>query len=225
MPRPQRLDAAEITRRLQGLPGWELKDGKLHRGFAFPDFAEAFRFMTALAAEAERLQHHPEWCNVYNRVTMDLVTHDAGGHHRAGLRAGGPRAALAGRRAVTGRVAIVAGGTGALGQSVASQLPRGGSDRVHPLRRAGRARGATDTARRRRRATSRRARRRHRRGRLRRVCQGRPRRPRAGRRPRQRCRRLRGWRSRLDAARRMATHADAQPHARRHRQPGRAPRR
>ena len=79
MPRPQRLDAAEITRRLQGLPGWELKDGKLHRGFAFPDFAEAFRFMTALAADAERLQHHPEWCNVYNRVTMDLVTHDAGG--------------------------------------------------------------------------------------------------------------------------------------------------
>ena len=79
MPRPGKLDAAEIVRRLAGLPGWELKDGKLHRGFAFQDFADAFRFMTALADEAERLCHHPEWSNVYNRVTIDLVTHDAGG--------------------------------------------------------------------------------------------------------------------------------------------------
>ena len=79
MPRPEKLDAADIVRRLAGLSGWELKDGKLHRGFAFQDFAEAFRFMTALAAEAERLNHHPEWSNVYNRVVIDLVTHDAGG--------------------------------------------------------------------------------------------------------------------------------------------------
>ena len=79
MPRPEKLDPADVVRRLTGLPGWELKDGKLHRGFAFQDFAEAFRFMTALAAEAERLNHHPEWSNVYNRVVIDLVTHDAGG--------------------------------------------------------------------------------------------------------------------------------------------------
>ena len=79
MPRPQKLDAADVGRRLQDLSGWEIKDGKLHRGFVFPDFAEAFRFMTAVAAEAERLNHHPEWSNVYNRVTVDLVTHDAGG--------------------------------------------------------------------------------------------------------------------------------------------------
>jgi 4a-hydroxytetrahydrobiopterin dehydratase len=79
MARPQKLDAAEIARRLPSLPGWELKDGKLHRQFVFPDFAKAFRFMTAVAAEAERLQHHPEWSNVYDRVTVDLVTHDAGG--------------------------------------------------------------------------------------------------------------------------------------------------
>ena len=79
MARPQRLEAAEIARRLPGLPGWAVEDGKLHRQFTFPDFATAFRFMTAVAAEAERLQHHPEWCNVYNRVTVDLVTHDAGG--------------------------------------------------------------------------------------------------------------------------------------------------
>ena len=79
MPRPETLDATEVTRRLRSLPGWELKDGTLHRGFVFPDFAEAFRFMTAVAAEAERLNHHPEWSNVYNRVTMNLVTHYAGG--------------------------------------------------------------------------------------------------------------------------------------------------
>lgn len=79
MPRPAKLESTDIAHRLQSLPGWEHKDGKLHRGFVFPDFAEAFRFMTGVAAEAERLQHHPEWSNVYNRVTMDLVTHDAGG--------------------------------------------------------------------------------------------------------------------------------------------------
>ena len=79
MPRPDKLAADDVGRRLQHLPGWELKNDKLHRGFVFPDFAEAFRFMTAVAAEAERLNHHPEWSNVYNRVTMDLVTHDAGG--------------------------------------------------------------------------------------------------------------------------------------------------
>jgi 4a-hydroxytetrahydrobiopterin dehydratase len=79
MPRPDKLDPAEIVRRLAGLPGWELVDGKLHRGFVFQDFAEAFGFMTAVAAEAERLGHHPDWSNVYNRVTIDLITHDAGG--------------------------------------------------------------------------------------------------------------------------------------------------
>ena len=79
MPRPGKLDLADIVRRLAGLPGWELTDGKLHRSFVFPDFVEAFGFMTAVAAEAERLGHHPDWSNVYNRVTIDLVTHDAGG--------------------------------------------------------------------------------------------------------------------------------------------------
>ena len=79
MPRPDKLDPADVAHRLAGLPGWELTDGKLRRGFVFQDFAEAFGFMTAVAAEAERLGHHPEWSNVYNRVTIDLVTHDAGG--------------------------------------------------------------------------------------------------------------------------------------------------
>jgi len=79
MARPPRLDAAEVARRLGDLPGWEIKDGKLHRDFTFSDFAEAFRFMTQVAAEAERLQHHPDWCNAYNRVRVDLLTHDVGG--------------------------------------------------------------------------------------------------------------------------------------------------
>jgi 4a-hydroxytetrahydrobiopterin dehydratase len=79
MARPTKLDDAEITRRLTALPGWEIESGKLHRTFTFTNFVEAFRFMTDVATEAERLQHHPEWLNVYNRVTMDLVTHDAQG--------------------------------------------------------------------------------------------------------------------------------------------------
>ena len=99
MPRPEKLDAAEVVRRLARLPGWETKDGKLHRGFVFEDFAEAFRFMTALAAEAERLGHHPEWSNVYNRVVIDLVTHDAGGITALDFDLAARMEALAGKRA------------------------------------------------------------------------------------------------------------------------------
>jgi 4a-hydroxytetrahydrobiopterin dehydratase len=79
MARPKKLEPGEIDERMQGLTGWHLVGGKLHREFAFKDFAEAFRFMTGAAFEAERLQHHPEWTNVYNRVTVDLITHDAQG--------------------------------------------------------------------------------------------------------------------------------------------------
>ncbi len=60
-------------------PKWSVVDGKLHREFIFDDFATAFGFMTHLALEAERRNHHPEWSNVWNKVTIDLVTHDAGG--------------------------------------------------------------------------------------------------------------------------------------------------
>ena len=79
MPRPTPLDSAAIADGLKGLPGWAVANGKLHREFAFKDFVEAFRFMTGAAFEAERLGHHPEWSNVYNRVTVNLVTHDAKG--------------------------------------------------------------------------------------------------------------------------------------------------
>ena len=58
---------------------WHIEDGKLHREFRFADFTEAFAFMTRAALVAERMNHHPEWFNVYNRVRIDLTTHDAGG--------------------------------------------------------------------------------------------------------------------------------------------------
>jgi 4a-hydroxytetrahydrobiopterin dehydratase len=79
VPRPARLTDQEVTERLAGLPGWTLERGKLHRSYAFADFQRAFRFMTDVAREAEALDHHPEWSNVYNRVVVDLTTHDAQG--------------------------------------------------------------------------------------------------------------------------------------------------
>src|SRR5262245_47386294 len=79
MATPARLTDEEIRRDLARLPGWALRDGKLHREFTFPDFVGAFAFMTAVALRAEAMGHHPEWFNVYNRVVVDLATHDAGG--------------------------------------------------------------------------------------------------------------------------------------------------
>ncbi len=79
MPRPTTLSDAEVTRRLALLPGWTVAGGKLHRVFRFRDFAEAFGFMARVALAAEKMDHHPDWSNAYDRVTIDLVTHDAGG--------------------------------------------------------------------------------------------------------------------------------------------------
>lgn len=79
MPRPSKLADADVARRLQALPGWTVAGGKLHRDFQFRDFTEAFGFMARVALIAEKMDHHPDWSNVYNRVTIDLVTHDAGG--------------------------------------------------------------------------------------------------------------------------------------------------
>ena len=75
----RRLNEAEITDRLAELSGWELRDGNLHKEVKFNDFTEAFSFMTAVALVAEKMDHHPNWSNVYNRVVVDLSTHDLGG--------------------------------------------------------------------------------------------------------------------------------------------------
>jgi 4a-hydroxytetrahydrobiopterin dehydratase len=73
------LSVMELDNALNQLTGWSIKDGKLHRQYKFPSFVEAFGFMSSVALVAESMGHHPEWFNVYNRVTIDLTTHDSGG--------------------------------------------------------------------------------------------------------------------------------------------------
>jgi len=64
---------------LGGLPGWKFKRDALEKSFEFGDFRAALSFMVRVGFEAEALNHHPEWTNVYNRVVVRLSTHDAGG--------------------------------------------------------------------------------------------------------------------------------------------------
>ncbi|MGV6858740.1 MAG: 4a-hydroxytetrahydrobiopterin dehydratase [bacterium] len=82
------LSEAEIIARLAllnqplestGRTVWQLKEGKLHKDFTFKDFIEAFGFMSRAAILAEKMDHHPEWFNVYKHVHIDLTTHEAGG--------------------------------------------------------------------------------------------------------------------------------------------------
>jgi 4a-hydroxytetrahydrobiopterin dehydratase len=74
-----KLSDDEIKRELSGLPEWTVVNGKLHREYKFPDFTMAFGFMAASATVIEKMNHHPEWLNVYSRVTVDLESHDEGG--------------------------------------------------------------------------------------------------------------------------------------------------
>jgi 4a-hydroxytetrahydrobiopterin dehydratase len=73
------LTAEQINALAGELPQWSLVDGKLHRELRFADFNEAFGFMTRAALLAEKMDHHPEWSNIYNKVDVTLSTHDAGG--------------------------------------------------------------------------------------------------------------------------------------------------
>jgi 4a-hydroxytetrahydrobiopterin dehydratase len=73
------LSSVELEQHLTQLPGWTVQDGKLYRQFQFPDFVTAFGFMSSMALYSEAIGHHPEWFNVYNRVTVHLTTHDSGG--------------------------------------------------------------------------------------------------------------------------------------------------
>ncbi len=79
MSRPTALSAEEIASRLRLQPDWTLEDGKLHRLFVFDSFVEAFGFMSQIAILAEKMDHHPNWSNVYNRVDVFLTTHDVAG--------------------------------------------------------------------------------------------------------------------------------------------------
>jgi 4a-hydroxytetrahydrobiopterin dehydratase len=74
-----KLTGEQIASALASLAGWSLENGKLHREYRFPDFVHAFGFMAASAVAIEAMNHHPEWFNVWNRVVVDLTTHDAGG--------------------------------------------------------------------------------------------------------------------------------------------------
>lgn len=73
------LSGSDVTERLSALPEWTLDDGKLYREFVFADFVRAMGFMTSAAIVAEKMNHHPEWFNVYKTVRVHLTTHEAGG--------------------------------------------------------------------------------------------------------------------------------------------------
>ncbi len=74
-----KLSDEDVTGGLSDLPGWSLANDKLRREFKFANFIEAFGFMTSAAIEAEKMNHHPEWFNVYNKVIVELMTHGASG--------------------------------------------------------------------------------------------------------------------------------------------------
>ncbi len=78
------LNLSELQQHLDALnqdteQEWSIIGGKLHKTFAFENFIDAFGFMTRVAIHAEKINHHPEWSNVYSRVAVDLITHEAGG--------------------------------------------------------------------------------------------------------------------------------------------------
>ena len=79
MSSPTRFSQSEIEAELEQRDLWSLQDNKLHKEFRFEDFIEAFGWMSRVAMVAERMGHHPEWFNVYNKVVVDLTTHDVGG--------------------------------------------------------------------------------------------------------------------------------------------------
>ena len=75
----RKLSQQEIELEVGKIHGWKVVDGKLKRTFEFENFVQAFGFMTQVAIEAEKINHHPEWFNVYNKLEINLVTHDVNG--------------------------------------------------------------------------------------------------------------------------------------------------
>lgn len=76
---PEKLSPDTIENELKSLDGWSVVNGKLHKDFQFDDFNQAFGFMARASMHIEKMNHHPEWFNVYNKLSVDLMTHDAGG--------------------------------------------------------------------------------------------------------------------------------------------------
>ncbi|MFZ0544438.1 MAG: 4a-hydroxytetrahydrobiopterin dehydratase [Candidatus Promineifilaceae bacterium] len=68
----------EVAEALKELPGWKVKDGKLHKNYKFGSFAEALGWMVSVGVHADKMDHHPDWCNGYNKVEVNLMTHDLG---------------------------------------------------------------------------------------------------------------------------------------------------
>lgn len=75
----QKLSQQEIELEIGKIQGWKVANGKLNRTFEFENFVQAFGFMTQVAIQAEKMNHHPEWFNVYNKIEINLVTHDISG--------------------------------------------------------------------------------------------------------------------------------------------------
>jgi len=75
----KKLSDAEVAERLSQAPAWKREADKIRRDFKFDNFVTAFGFVTKVALLAEKADHHPEWSNVYNRVSIELTTHDASG--------------------------------------------------------------------------------------------------------------------------------------------------
>ena len=76
---PEKLSSDKIENALKNLDGWSVVNEKLHKDFQFGDFNQAFGFMARASMHIEKMNHHPEWFNVYNKLSVDLMTHDAGG--------------------------------------------------------------------------------------------------------------------------------------------------
>jgi len=91
----EKLTAEQLSAELQKLTGWTVKSEKLHREYRFADFPHAFGFMATAAPLIEKMNHHPEWSNVYDRVTVDLTSHDTGGITERDIRLAGTLEAIA----------------------------------------------------------------------------------------------------------------------------------
>lgn len=92
-----RLADDELRTALATLPGWRIEAGKLRREYRFADFVTAWGFMTRAALIVQAMDHHPEWSNVYDRVTVELVTHDSGGITRRDVELAAALERLAGQ--------------------------------------------------------------------------------------------------------------------------------